>query len=99
MLVDCAQPIQRVAVGIGDIAEATAVSPTEIMVDGKAPGRNQPDHLGHSRRTPVLQRDGAARRHVTGDSLDAMRRELRAELPGQTVRVNYTTTTCFCAAR
>ena len=60
VLVDCAQPIQRVAVGLGEIAEATAVSPTEVMVDGKAPGRNEPDHLGHSRRTPVLQRHGAA---------------------------------------
>ncbi len=26
---------------------------------------------------------------VTGDSLDAIRRELRAELPGQTIRVTY----------
>ena len=38
VLVDCAQPIQRVAIGLGDIAEASAISPTEIMVDGKAPG-------------------------------------------------------------
>ena len=64
VLVDCAQPIQRVAIGLGDIAEATAISPTEIMVDGKAAGRNEPDHLGHPWRTPVFQRDGAA----TGDS-------------------------------
>ena len=38
VLVDCAQPIQRVAVGVGDIAEASAISPTEIMVDGIAAG-------------------------------------------------------------
>ncbi len=38
VLVDTAQPIQRVAIGLGDIAEATAVSPTEVMVEGKAPG-------------------------------------------------------------
>ncbi len=38
VLVDTAQPIQRVAMGVGDIAEATAISPTEIMVNGKAPG-------------------------------------------------------------
>ena len=38
VLVDCAQPIQRVAIGLGDIAEASAISPTEIMVDGKTPG-------------------------------------------------------------
>ena len=38
MLVDCARPIQRVAIGLGDVAEASAISPTEIMVKGKAPG-------------------------------------------------------------
>ena len=37
-LVDFTKPIVRVAVGLGDIAEATAVSPTEVMVNGKAPG-------------------------------------------------------------
>ena len=34
VLVDCAQPIQRVAVGQAEIAEATAISPTEIMING-----------------------------------------------------------------
>ena len=38
VLVDCTQPIQRIAIGSSDIAEATAVSPTEIMLNGKAPG-------------------------------------------------------------
>ncbi len=38
VLVDCAQPIQRVAVGQGEIAEASAISPTEIMINGKAEG-------------------------------------------------------------
>ena len=89
VLVDCAQPIQRVAMGSGDVAEATAISPTEIMITGKGAGRNQPDYLGHSRRPPVLQRDGAAQRALMGDNLDAIRRELRTELPGQAIRVSY----------
>lgn len=38
VLVDCALPVERIAVGSGDIAEATAVSPTEVMLNGKAPG-------------------------------------------------------------
>ena len=38
VLVDIALPIARIAVGSGDIAEATAVSPTEILVNGKAAG-------------------------------------------------------------
>ncbi len=31
-------PVQRIAVGLGEFAEATAVSPSEILVNGKAPG-------------------------------------------------------------
>jgi pilus assembly protein CpaC len=89
VLVDCAQPIQRVAVGIGDIAEATAISPTEIMVDGKAAGETSLiiwDIHGGRQFFNVTVRAQPA---VTGDSLDAVRRELRAELPGQTIRVTF----------
>jgi pilus assembly protein CpaC len=89
VLVDCAQPIQRVAVGIGDIAEATAISPTEIMVDGKAAGETSLiiwDIHGGRQFFNVTVRAQPA---VTGDSLDAIRRELRTELPGQTIRVTY----------
>jgi pilus assembly protein CpaC len=38
VLVDCARSIERIAVGTGEFAEATAVSPTEIVINGKAPG-------------------------------------------------------------
>ncbi|MEI9968332.1 MAG: pilus assembly protein N-terminal domain-containing protein [Terracidiphilus sp.] len=89
VLVDCAQPIQRVAVGVGDIAEATAISPTEIMVDGIAAGETSLiiwDIHGGRQFFNVTVRAQPA---VTGDSLDAIRRELRAELPGQTIRVTY----------
>jgi pilus assembly protein CpaC len=95
VLVDCAQPIQRVAVGIGDIAEATAISPTEIMVDGKAAGETSLiiwDIHGGRQFFNVTVRAQAT---VTGDSLDAIRRELRAELPGQTIRVSYSNNNIF----
>jgi pilus assembly protein CpaC len=95
VLVDCAQPIQRVAVGLGDIAEATAISPTEIMVDGKAPGETSLiiwDIHGGRQFFNVTVRALAA---VSGDNLDAIRRELRTELPGQTVRVTYSNSSIF----
>lgn len=95
VLVDCAQPIQRVAVGIGDIAEATAISPTEIMVDGKAAGETSLiiwDIHGGRQFFNVTVRAQPA---VTGDSLDAVRRELRAELPGQTIRVTYSNNSIY----
>src|SRR5205823_7251994 len=38
LIVDSALPIERVSVGFGDVAEATAVGPREVLVNGKAPG-------------------------------------------------------------
>jgi pilus assembly protein CpaC len=87
VLVDCARSIQRIAVGTGEFAEATAVSPTEIVINGKAPGET----------TLIVWQVGGERQFfnvrvrasssVTDDRMEALRRELRTELPGQTLRV------------
>jgi len=95
VLVDCAQPIERVAVGAGDIAEATAVSPTEIMITGKGPGATSLilwDIHGGRQFFSVTVRPNAG---LSGDNLDAIRRELKTELPGQTIRVSYTNNSVF----
>jgi pilus assembly protein CpaC len=87
VLVDFERPVQRVAVGLSDIAEVSATSPTEIMVNGKTPGQT----------SLIVWQKGGDRQffNVTvrtntfesNDRLDAIRRELRVELPGQTVKV------------
>jgi pilus assembly protein CpaC len=95
VLVDCAQPIQRVAIGLGDIAEASAINPTEIMVDGKSAGETSLiiwDIHGGRQFFNVTVRAPAT---VTGDSLDSIRRELRTELPGQAIRVSYSNNAIF----
>jgi pilus assembly protein CpaC len=38
LVVNSAANIERVAVGFGDVAEARAVGPREVLLDGKAPG-------------------------------------------------------------
>jgi pilus assembly protein CpaC len=87
VLVDCALPIERVAVGSAELAEATAVTPTEVMLNGKAPGETS---------LIVWQKGGGrqffnvqirASNYVVNDKLDSLRRELRTELPGQTLRI------------
>ena len=88
VLVDTALPVERVAVGSGDIAEATAVSPTEVMLNGKAPGET----------SLIVWQKGGARQFfnvqvhpsnfVVNDKLESVRREIRTELPGQAVRVS-----------
>lgn len=95
VLVDCAQPIQRVAIGTGEIAEAMAVSPTEIMLSGKAPGETSLiiwDIHGGRQFFNVAVREAAK---ISGSGLDAIRRELRTELPGQTITVSYLNNSIF----
>jgi len=87
LLIDTARPIARVAVGLGEIAEATAVSPTEILVNGKAAGETSLiiwDRRGGRQFFNVTVRASAA---VTTDNLDSIRRELAIELPGQPLKV------------
>lgn len=95
VLVDCARPVERVAVGSGDLAEATAVGPSEIMVNGKAPGET----------TLIVWQAGGGRQFfnvkirpsnpAANDRLEALRRELRTEFPGQTLRVSTEGSTVF----
>jgi pilus assembly protein CpaC len=95
VLVDCAQPIKQVAVGTGEVAEATAISPTEIMITGKGPGTTSLilwDIHGGRQFFSVTVRPSAG---LTGDNLDAIRRELKTELPGQTIRVSYSNSSVF----
>jgi pilus assembly protein CpaC len=87
LLIDTARPIARVAVGIGDVAEATVVTPTEIMINGKAPGETSLiiwDSRGGRQFFNITVRPSSA---VTTDNLDAIRRELSLELPGQRLKV------------
>jgi len=88
VLVDCAQPAARVAIGLGEVAEATAISPTEIMVNGKSAGQTTLiiwDNKGGRQFFNVTVRAAAS---GLDNSLDAVRRELRTELPGQTLKLS-----------
>jgi pilus assembly protein CpaC len=88
LVLDCALPVQRVAVGIGDFAVATAISPSEILVSGKAPGET----------SLIIWERGGVREFVTvtvrsslymeNDHLEGIRRELRQDLPGQILTVS-----------
>jgi pilus assembly protein CpaC len=87
VLVDTAQQISRVALGLADVAEAQPINPTEVMVTGKAAGETSLiiwDVKGGRQFFNVT-----VRASTTGldDSLEGIRRELRAELPGQTLKV------------
>lgn len=88
VLVDTAQPIVRIAVGLGDIAEATATTPNEVMVNGKAPGITSLivwEAGGGRQFFNVNVRPSA---YMASDTLQGLRRELRLEFPGQRLSVS-----------
>ncbi len=88
VLVDLARPISRVSLGLGDIAETHAISPTEVMINGKAPGETSLiiwDTKGGRQFFNITVR---ASNSAVNDNMEAIRRELRLELPGQTVKVS-----------
>jgi pilus assembly protein CpaC len=87
VLVDCAQPIERIAVGSVDVAEATAVSPTEIMLNGKTPGETSLIVWQQGGERQFFNVQVHASNFAVDDRLDSLRRELRTELPGQTLRI------------
>ncbi len=77
ILVDSPVPIERVALGLGDFAVASAVSPFEVLLDGKAPGVTS---------MIIWQQDGNRVLYdveVLSSRLEEIERQIQLELPGQ----------------
>jgi len=88
VVLDLARPVTRIVVGAGGFAEAQAVSPTQILLNGKLPGETSLiiwDQTGGRQFFNVTVRQSS---FASNDTLEGLRRELRAELPGQNVRVS-----------
>jgi pilus assembly protein CpaC len=81
LVVESPVQIQRIAVGDSKIAEAFAVSPREVVVNGKVAGET----------TLIVWQQGGDRLlfdlrvRASSSKLDAVREELKKELPGQEV--------------
>ena len=88
VLVDTTQPIIRVAIGQGDVAEATATSPTEVMVNGKTPGVTSLivwEVKGGRQFFKVIVRRST---YMEKSAIAEVQRELRTELPGQPLKLS-----------
>jgi pilus assembly protein CpaC len=87
VLVNTAWPIKRVANNLSEVADVHPTSPTEIMVQGKTPGETSLivwDTHGGRQFFNITVRASAS---VLNDNLDSIRRELRTELPGQSLKI------------
>lgn len=89
VVLDCAQPVKRVAMGLGDIAQAAVVSPTEVVINGKAAGETSLilwERGGNREFFNVTVRPSLSN---SNDHLDSVRRELRKQLPEQDVKASF----------
>ena len=86
-LVDFTKPVVRVAIGFGDIADATAVSPSEVMVNGKAVGNTSLIVWEQGGERQFFNVTVHSSRAAMDDSITSLRRELKAGLPGQNITV------------
>jgi pilus assembly protein CpaC len=95
LIVSTTQTIERISVGYGDVAEATAVGPREVLVNGKAPGQTSLivwQQGGNKLFFDLLVRPN---HFVAGERVDAVRREIRKELPGDKINLSFENDTVF----
>ena len=84
-VIDFARPVKRVSVGLGDIAEANAVSPGEILVNGKTPGVTSLIVWEQGGERQFFNVTVHESRYASQDKMSELRRELHLQLPGQEV--------------
>jgi Flp pilus assembly protein, secretin CpaC len=95
VIVSSVPVIQRIAMGFGEVAEAAAMGPREVLVSGKAPGSTSLivwQEGGGKLFFNVVVRPNAA---ATNIKLEGLRRELRQELPGQKITASIENDTVF----
>jgi len=91
LILDTPADLRRVAVANGDLAEALAVNPREVLINGKAPGETS---------VILWQQDGArtlynltVRQSTT--RIEAVQGQLNRGLPGQDVSLDFENDTVF----
>jgi pilus assembly protein CpaC len=95
LIVSTAQPIERISVGYGDVAEATAVSPHEVLVNGKAQGETSLIVWEEGGNKLFFDLRVTANRFVSTARLEAVRREIKKELEGANINLTFENDTAF----
>jgi pilus assembly protein CpaC len=91
LVLDSRAAVERIAVANGEIAEAIAVSPRELLINGKSPG--QTSLVVWQRGEQRVSYDLTVQ--PNSSRLNAVRRELSGELPGQPVTLAVDGDTVF----
>lgn len=95
LVVNSAVNIERIAVGFGDVAEARAVGPKEVLIDAKAPGETS--LIIWQEGGNKLFFDVVVRANTTNlrTRLETLRRQIEEQLPGQNIKANFENDSIF----
>jgi len=95
MIIDNALSLERISVGFGDIAEGTAISPHQLLLNAKTPGVT----------SLIIWQEGGTRRSfditvvasnfLADRRIEGIQREMERELPGQSVNLSFENETVF----
>jgi pilus assembly protein CpaC len=91
LIIDSPLKIERISVANGDLAEAVAVKPNEILINGKAPGETS---------LIVWQLNGARLIYdltvrMSSARLDAVRQQIARDFPHEEINVTFENDTAF----
>jgi pilus assembly protein CpaC len=86
LIVNSSRPIERVSVGLGDIAEVNAVAPQEVLVNGKTPGQTSLVIWQAGGDKLFFDLTVRPSQYAAETRLETLRRELNRELPGQNIQ-------------
>ncbi len=95
LVVASATPIERVAMGFGDVAEARAVSPNEVLVDGKAAGETSLIVWQQGGNKQIFDVKVQANTSDLNSRLETLRQKLQEFLPGQDIKISFENNTVF----
>ncbi len=91
LIIDSPLNIQRISVANGDLVEAVAVNPKEVLINGKAPGDTS---------LIVWQQNGSRLLYdltvrMSPAKLDSIRQQIAREFPNDNINVTYDNDTAF----
>jgi len=95
MIIESPLPLERVSVGFGDIAEGRAISPRELLLNGKTPGITTLIIWLEDGSKRFFEVTVIANSSMADQRIENIKRELKRELPEQDVNLSFENETVF----
>ena len=95
LLLNSRLPMERVSVGLGGFADVTAVSPSEVLVNGKAVGETSLIIWQEGGTKLYYDLDVRPSRFLANSRIELADRQLSQELPGQSINLTQEDETLF----